>query len=341
MSSQPPQGPQPPHDSQPSYGQPPSPQGQPPYGQPQYQPQYPPYQGQQPQQYPAHPQFQQLGQFQQPPHQAPHQPHGKPKRFPHPVAQLGGFTWWDLVAAIAYYLLLFIGLGALILFIPGVAPLFNGNEALANVVVLLFTYAVVAVFAMIALGNELWKSFKTFRWYPWAKYLCIPGLWLGTVLVNIMIQLAWAGISGETPTQSQNQQMAEGLASAVPWWLIGLAIVPLGPLVEEFFFRHLMIGKLSRWVNQWVLMVVSSVLFMFLHFVDAGEMPTVSTGAPYLVMGLVFGTAYILSGKSIAYSWILHMFNNGVALALMYTLQSNGVPEVNPSTLLMGWLMHA
>lgn len=338
MSSQPPQGPQPPHDSQPSYGQPPSPQGQPPYGQPQYQPQYPPYQGQQPQQYPAHPQFQQPGQFQQPPHQAPHQPHGKRKRFPHPVAQLGGFTWWDLVAAIAYYLLLFIGLGALILFIPGVAPLFNGNEALANVVVLLFTYAVVAVFAMIALGNELWKSFKTFRWYPWAKYLCIPGLWLGTVLVNIMIQLAWAGISGETPTQSQNQQMAEGLASAVPWWLIGLAIVPLGPLVEEFFFRHLMIGKLSRWVNQWVLMVVSSVLFMFLHFVDAGEMPTVSTGAPYLVMGLVFGTAYILSGKSIAYSWILHMFNNGVALALMYTLQSNGVAEVNPSTLLMGWL---
>lgn len=338
MSSQPPQGPQPPHDSQPSYGQPPSPQGQPPYGQPQYQPQYPPYQGQQPQQYPAHPQFQQPGQFKQPPHQAPHQPQGKRKRFPHPVAQLGGFTWWDLVAAIAYYLLLFIGLGALILFIPGVAPLFNGNEALANVVVLLFTYAVVAVLAMIALGNELWKSFKTFRWYPWAKYLCIPGLWLGTVLVNIMIQLAWAGISGETPTQSQNQQIAEGLATAVPWWLIGLAIVPLGPLVEEFFFRHLMIGKLSRWVNQWVLMVGSSVLFMFLHFVDAGEMPTVSTGAPYLVMGLVFGTAYILSGKSIAYSWILHMFNNGVALALMYTLQSNGVPEVNPSTLLLGWL---
>lgn len=341
MSSQPPQGPQPPHDAQPSYGQPPSPQGQPPYGQPQYQPQYPPYQAQQPQQYPAHPQFQQPAQFQQPLHEAPHQPHGKPKRFPHPVAQLGGFTWWDLVAAIAYVLLLFIGLGALILFIPGVAPLFNGNEALANVVVLLFTYAVVAVLAMIALGNELWKSFKTFRWYPWAKYLCIPGLWLGTVLVNIMIQLAWAGISGETPTQSQNQQIAEGLATAVPWWLIGLAIVPLGPLVEEFFFRHLMIGKLSRWVNQWVLMVGSSVLFMFLHFIGAGEMPSVSTGAPYLVMGLVFGTAYILSGKSIAYSWILHMFNNGVALALMYTLQSNGAPEVNPSTLLMGWLMHA
>ena len=197
MSSQPPQGPQPPQDSQP------------PYGQPQYQP----GQGQyQPQQYPAHPQFQQPGQFQQPPHQAPHQPQGKPKRFPHPVAQLGGFTWWDLVAAIAYYLLLFIGLGALILFIPGVAPLFNGNEALANVVVLLFTYAVVAVLAMIALGNELWKSFKTFRWYPWAKYLCIPGLWLGTVLVNIMIQLLWTAISGDTPTQSQNQQMAEGLS---------------------------------------------------------------------------------------------------------------------------------
>ena len=80
---------------------------------------------------------------------------------------------------------------------------------------------------------------------------------------------------------------------------------------------------------------------MFLHFAGAGEMPSVSTGAPYLVMGLVFGTAYILSGKSIAYSWILHMFNNGVALALMYTLQSNGAPDVPPSTLWMGWLMHA
>ena len=320
------------------------PQGPPPHGQPQYHPAYQPDSAYQP-----GPAYQQAGgqppqqpqQQPQQPHPAHQQPQGKRKRFPHPVAQLDGFTWWDLGAAIAYVLLLFIGLGALILFIPGVAPLFNGNEALANVVVLLFTYAVVAVLAMIALGNELWKSFKTFRWYPLVKYLCIPGLWLGTQLVNVMIQAVWNHISGEMPTQSQNQQIAEGLASAVPWWLIGLAIVPLGPLVEEYFFRHLMIGKLSRWVNQWVLLVGSSVLFMGLHFVGAGEVPTVSTGAPYLVMGLVFGTAYILSGKSIAYSWVLHTLNNAVSLAVIYLVEPSGLTDVPPSTLWMGWLMHA
>ena len=53
----------------------------------------------------------------------------------------------------------------------------------------------------------------------------------------------------------------------VPAWLMVPLMVVVGPFVEEYIFRHLLIGKLSRRVNIWICCALSVVLFAALHIV--------------------------------------------------------------------------
>jgi uncharacterized protein len=249
----------------------------------------------------------------------PWAPAPPPRRRPrHPEAKLGPFTWRDLITVLAYALLMFLGLGALILFIPGVPELLGRDENAMIFAANLVSYAASFALVLWALGPELWRSFKTFRWYPWAKGFGVPGAWLVTIITSavvVAIAASLMGINPEDINQSANQQEASELISAMPFALMLLMVVILGPLVEEFVFRHLLIGKLSRWINPWIMVVLSALLFMSLHFIGK-EWPTPITAAPYVVMGLSFGAGYVLSGKSIGYAWVMHAFSNLMALSL-------------------------
>lgn len=258
------------------------------------------------------------------------------RRRRHPVAQLRPFSWWDLATVLTYIALMLLGLSVLILFLPPLRPLVTQNQEVALYLANLFAYVVCFVLVLFAVGRELWSSFTTFRWYPWAKYLGLPGSWVVTLIVTAIVAFIAAaaqGLSLDQIENSENQVQVEEMQAAVPFALMAFMVVLMGPLVEEYLFRHLLVGKLSgllarrapsvaRWLNPWVLMVVSSLLFMSLHFVGK-EWPTLSTGAPYVLMGLSFGTGYLLSGRSLAYSWCMHAFSNLMALVFTYAASSH------------------
>jgi len=246
-----------------------------------------------------------------------------PRRPRHPEAKLGGFSVMDWVTFAVYVGLMFVLPFGLVVFLgdapaPAQAELDAPSTQWANFILNLAMYAIVFVLVLVSLGRELWRSFRSYLWYPWAKYLGVPGGWLATIIVSAALVAVYAAATGQSMdalAESQNQEAADALIAAIPFPLMALMLVIMGPLVEEFVFRHLLIGKLSRWVNKWLLVAVSSVAFMSLHFIGK-EWPTLGTAAPYLVMGLSFGTAYVLSGKSIAYSWSVHAFSNLIALSL-------------------------
>ena len=248
-----------------------------------------------------------------------------PRRPRHPEAKLRGFTVMDWVSLAVYVGLMFVlplGLAALVGDAPepepDPTPVDETTVAWADFALNLAMYAILFTLVLVSLGRELWRSFRTYLWYPWAKYLGVPTGWFATILVSASVIAAYAQATGQdldALQESQNQEAADTLISAIPFPLMGLMIVIMGPLVEEFIFRHLLIGKLSRWVNRWVLVGLSSLAFMSLHFIGK-EWPTPITAAPYVIMGLSFGTAYVLSGKSMAYSWSMHAFSNLMALCI-------------------------
>lgn len=282
----------------PQYGQPPH--GQPAYGHPQ-QP-VAPYYGSPPGMY-------------APP---------RPPRVRQPDSQPGRFTWWDLGAAIFYVLTFFGGLIGVLVFLPEINALVTSGDpedmAQADFLLNAAGYSVMALICLILSGPALWRSLKTFGHLWWLKLLMIPGGWLGILIVNAVL----VSLITDAPETSANQQAIEQMLGAVP--LLGALIVLglLGPYVEEFFFRHLLIGKLSRHINIWVCGAISVLLFPMIHFIPAligiSDDLSLVTFIPYVTMGAAFTLVYILAGRSLLYAWMLHAANNCMAVLLQYFL---------------------
>lgn len=247
------------------------------------------------------------------------------KRPRHPEAKLGRFSVMDWVTFAFYVGLMFVLPLALTALLGDAAAEAEAAAAdedqFSSFVVNFGMYAILVTLTLFALGRELWRSFKTFLWYPWAKFCGLPAAWFATIIATaVLVALAAtaSGVGLDGVNQSQNQDAATAMMQAIPWPLMVLMVGLMGPLVEEYIFRHLLVGKLSRWINPWVLVVLSALVFMSLHFIGK-EWPTLMTGLPYLLMGISFGAGYVLSGKSIAYSYCMHAFSNCMALLLTYT----------------------
>ena len=229
------------------------------------------------------------------------------------VFDAGPFTKGDLWTVIAYLVFFVGGAAALIGLIPGYMSAFSTQEqALFGINLIL--YVTFFILAMIQCGAQFFESFKTMRYYPWAKWLMLPGGWFLTIMVNGII----AALTGQAVT-SENQAALESMAGTVPLPVMLVVTALFGPFVEEYLFRHLLIGKLSRKLNVWLCALISTVLFASIHFIGAGIGSWLEV-VPYFMLGVMMAVAYILSGKSLAYSYMLHVINNTVALLVVYLI---------------------
>ncbi|MHC6177987.1 lysostaphin resistance A-like protein [Glutamicibacter endophyticus] len=243
---------------------------------------------------------------------------GPPAYFPprrrQRVFDAGRFHRGDFFTVLAY-LLLFVGGGAALLtLVPGYMEAFPSDQA-ALFGVNLILYSGFFILAMIQCGQQFFESFATMRYLPWVKWLMLPAGWFATIIVSAAVAMLAGG-----PEISENQQALQSMTSVVPFPVMFAVTALFGPFVEEYLFRHLLIGKLSRRVNVWICAVISTVLFASIHFVGSGQLTNIVQVLPYLFLGVLMSLAYILSGKSLAYAYMMHVVNNGIALTVSYTL---------------------
>ncbi|GAA1140252.1 CPBP family intramembrane glutamic endopeptidase [Nesterenkonia lutea] len=332
---------QPPHDPHPhgqppqQYGQPPQQYGQPPepYGQPNHYGQAPQPYGQPNQQYGQAPQpYGQPNQLYGQSPQGGWQPASPPRaRRGQRDSEPGRFTWSDLIAVLAYVVVMLVGGVSLLGLVPPFSTMLGSGieeevqqaQFLLNVV----GYGLIFALAIAFSAKAFWRSVKAFGYLWWLKLLLVPVAWVGTLILTALVVF---GLGGE-PETSENQLAIEGMLQYVPFLAAVVVMGLLGPYVEEYFFRHLLIGKLSRFINIWICGVISVITFPLLHFIPALVTMLISPGmatdltivsvVPYLVMGSVFTLAYILTGRSLVYAWLLHAFNNVMALVMAYFVQ--------------------
>jgi membrane protease YdiL (CAAX protease family) len=138
------------------------------------------------------------------------------------------------------------------------------------------------------------------------------------IVAMLLLTAVLAAMAG--PLQpTVNQQGLEALMKSVPAWLMIPVVVLLGPFVEEYIFRHLLIGKLSRHVNVWLCCALSALLFAAVHVLGK-EGLTLPALLPYLAMGVTLVGAYLLSGRNLMFSYLVHAGKNLLAVVLIYTL---------------------
>ena len=197
-------------------------------------------------------------------------------------------------------------------FLVGVPTwIFPASWSLTAINLVIDTVLLIVVLAFFA--REFFPAFSYLRTHPFLKILLLFGLWILVVIVQAATRIALYG--GNPPVAENQQQVINALNDGT----LGLAFsffVTVGvPLVEEMFYRHILIGKLSAYAPTWLVASISAALFAYMHSHQWQDFFS------YLPLSIVLTLIYVKSGKNVAYSWLFHTLNNTIMVALMFTMQ--------------------
>lgn len=239
-----------------------------------------------------------------------------------PVGRLYRFSGLD-AAAVAVYVAISMLFGlAADLMGPILRHAFPNAASAAYATNLAF-YLLVGIFAAFAAWRVVGRDLRILATRPWFTLLMVPGVLVAmTIFTAILV-----AITGATQT-SENQVAVQGLVQQVPAWLIVPLLVILGPFVEEYLFRHLLIGKLSRRLNIWACCALSVFLFAAIHVIGQ-EGLVLSALMPYLGMGAVLVAAYVWTGKNVMFTYFVHAGKNLVAVVLLYAIPPNVLDQLS------------
>ena len=197
-------------------------------------------------------------------------------------------------------------------FLVGVPTwIFPASWSLTAINLAIDTVLLIVVLAFFA--REFFPAFSYLRTHPFLKILLLFGLWILVVIVQTSVRLALYGLN---PPIAANQQ---GVMDALFDGTLGLVFsffVTVGvPVIEEVFYRHILIGKLSAYAPTWLVASISAALFAYMHSHQWQDFFT------YLPLSIVLTLVYVKSGKNVAYSWLFHALNNTIMVILMFAMQ--------------------
>ena len=197
-------------------------------------------------------------------------------------------------------------------FLVGVPTwIFPASWSLTAINLVIDTVLLIVVLAFFA--REFFPAFSYLRTHPFLKILLLFGLWILVVIVQAATRIALYG--GNPPVAENQQQVINALNDGT----LGLAFsffVTVGlPLVEEMFYRHILIGKLSAYAPTWLVASISAALFAYMHSHQWQDFFS------YLPLSIVLTLIYVKSGKNVAYSWMFHALNNTIMVGLMFAMQ--------------------
>ena len=223
------------------------------------------------------------------------------------------FSLRDGIAAGFYILFLLIFSYAPGLGIPGLTNLIP-DPLLAGYVVNLAFYVCAGALAAWASWRYAVRETRILATRPWLTLAIIPG----GVFVMLLLTAVAAAFTGP-PETAVNQEAVQGLVVSLPPLLIIPLLVIIAPFVEEYIFRHLLIGKLSRHLNIWACCLISVLLFAGIHLAGK-EALTLPVLMPYLVMGAVLVGLYVWAGNNFMLSYAVHAAKNLLAVLLTYAV---------------------
>ncbi|MDP9999979.1 CPBP family intramembrane glutamic endopeptidase [Pseudarthrobacter sulfonivorans] len=235
------------------------------------------------------------------------------RRPPAPQPELYRFSALDFTTVALYVAAagLFAVAGELLApFLRQLAP----SPAAASYGVNLLFYGSVGILAVIAARRVMARDLRVLATRPWFTLLMIPTAVIAMMILTAIVVTAAGGVQ-----TSANQAGLQELMQQVPAWLMVPVVVIVGPLVEEYIFRHLLIGKLSRKLNIWLCCALSVVLFAALHIVGQ-EAITLPALLPYLAMGATLVFVYVWTGRNLMFAYFVHAAKNLLAVVFIYAI---------------------
>jgi membrane protease YdiL (CAAX protease family) len=136
---------------------------------------------------------------------------------------------------------------------------------------------------------------------------------VGLIVYLIISAVLMLVISTLVPSFDANQHQDTGFSGITQQYQLILAFITLvivAPVAEEILFRGYLFGKLKKFVPIWVAILITSVVFGFIH--GAWNL-AIDTFALSVVLCLLR-----LSTGSIWAPMLLHMTKNGIAFYILF-----------------------
>lgn len=198
-------------------------------------------------------------------------------------------------------------------FLLGAVPMFLFPESWNLTAINLAVDTVFLIIVLALFSREFFPAFSYLRTRPFLKILLLFGLWILVVIIQAATRIALYGIN---PPIADNQQAVINAIFDGGTGLVFCFFVAIGvPMVEEIFYRHILIGKLSAYAPTWLVASISAALFAYMHSHQWQDFFT------YLPISIVLTLVYVKSGKNVAYSWLFHALNNSIMVGLMFAMQ--------------------
>lgn len=170
---------------------------------------------------------------------------------------------------------------------------------------------IAAYILLFVIGIALYHTtlIKNLSWIAHNKLKSLLILILGYVGDNLALLPGFflihsLGITATLTNDTDIIVVSQLLSPLTTIFILGI----VGPIVEELFYRQMLISSLSTYIPSWVAIIISSLLFAFLHM----DIITMNEGLlvlPYFFSGIILGVLYKKT-DNILFSIILHVFFN-------------------------------
>ena len=174
-------------------------------------------------------------------------------------------------------------------------------------------YVVLALYASFLCKDRLIQQWNEIRKTKRKFFFGVLKGWLFLFLMTILFELLssilrqFLGLDG----QSLNQSNLQSTFQDQPLLIAVFACI-IGPLVEELFFRQLLLHYLQKKLSTWLSILLVGLVFALTHMHNVSLSEWIGA-VVYLGGGLALSIIYVKEKENIYYPLVVHMIMNSLS----------------------------
>lgn len=186
-------------------------------------------------------------------------------------------------------------------------------SAIANYLV----YVVLALYGSFLFKDRLIQQWKEIRKTKRKFFFGVLTGWLFLILMTVVFEFVsemlkqFVGLDG----QGLNQSNIQSTFQEQPLLIAVFACV-IGPLVEELFFRQVLLHYLQERLPGLLSIILVGLVFALIHMHSLALSEWIGA-VGYLGGGLAFSIIYVKEKENIYYPLLVHMLSNSLSLIIL------------------------
>ena len=198
---------------------------------------------------------------------------------------------------------------------------FDGVKLLASLmpstIANYLVYVVLALYGSFLFKDRLIQQWNEIRKIKRKFFFGVLRGWLFLILMTVAFGFVsellrqFLGLIG----QGLNQSNIQSTFQEQPLLIAVFACI-IGPLVEELFFRQLLLHHLQKKLSSWLSILLVGLVFALTHMHNLSLSEWVGA-VGYLGGGLAFSIIYVKEKENIYYPLLVHMLGNSLSFIIL------------------------